>query len=73
MKEKFKIFFGNVRKESDETKEAFGILQKRIKGETVSDVDKSKLKEQLFDILKITIIGIPYICITKINNYGINR
>ena len=60
---KIKVFLSKVSEETDETKEAAKIIQKHIKGEPVSDEEEQKLKEQFFDILKITGIGIPFMLI----------
>ena len=52
-----------VRRESEETKEAAGILQKMVMGEKVTEEEKKLLKYQSIDLLKvlplIAIQGIP--------------
>jgi len=46
-----------VGQESDETKEAFNLLVSAIKGKELSDTDKTKISEQLKDLLRTVGLG----------------
>lgn len=56
----------SVKRESSETKQAAGILQKMIDGENVSNAEKKFLKEQSKDLIKIISTGVLPIPITAI-------
>lgn len=62
-KKSLKVFVSKVSNEADETKESAYIIGKYLKGETVTEEDDKKLKEQVFDMFKIIGIGIPFVLI----------
>ena len=63
LEDKIKVFVQKLSEEGVETKEAAKILQKHIRGENVTPEEEKQLKEQFFDVLKMTGIGIPFILI----------
>ena len=82
-KDNIKKFFKNVKNEAIETKDAAKIIEKHLKGEDVTEEEEKLLKEQIYDILKIAGIGIPFalipgasillpIIIKFANKYNIN-
>lgn len=58
--------WNSVKRESSETKQAVGILQRMIDGEDVSKSEKKFLKEQSKDLIKIISTGVLPIPITAI-------
>lgn len=54
------LFFKNMKQEADETKEAYGYIQKYLKGEKLTDEENHAIKEQFYDILKSAGIIIPF-------------
>ena len=58
-----KDFIYRLKKEGEETSEAYRILVRYAKGEVVSKEDCDKLKTQMIDVIKIVGIGIPYVLI----------
>ena len=58
-----KDFISRLKKEGEETSEAYRILVRYAKGEAVSKEDCDKLKTQMIDVIKILGIGIPYVLI----------
>jgi hypothetical protein len=58
-----KDFISRLKKEGEETSEAYRILIRYAKGEVVSKEDCDKLKTQMIDVIKIVGIGIPYMLI----------
>ena len=63
LEEKIHIFLKKLAEEGTETKDAAKIVQKYIKGESVSPEEELQLKEQFVDVIKMTGIGIPFILI----------
>lgn len=63
LEEKIRIFLNKLGEEGEETKEAAKIVQKYLTGDELTEDEEVKLKEQFFDILKMTGIGIPFILI----------
>jgi len=58
------VFLQNSKNEIDDTKEAFEIVKRHLaKDETLTNKDYQILKLQIYDLLKILGIGIPYILI----------
>src|ERR1035437_5326547 len=56
----FKTFVEKVGTEVDETKEAAIIIKKEASGLPITDEEKEKVREQLFDLLKIAGIAVPF-------------
>jgi hypothetical protein len=58
-----KDFLSRLKQEGEETSEAYKILIRYAKGETISKEDCEKVKNQMIDVIKIVGIGIPYMLI----------
>ena len=61
--DKLKFFALKMSEQGKETEVAAVIIQKHIKGESISPNEELQLKQTIFDILKIAGIGIPFVLI----------
>lgn len=59
-KKEIKIFLVKISIEARETKEAAYIVRKYTRGEKITEEEEKALKEQIYDVLKIAGIGIPF-------------
>jgi TctA family transporter len=60
IKKEIKIFANKLANEAKETKEAAKIVAKYSRGEELTDEEEEALKEQFYDVLKMTGIGVPF-------------
>lgn len=58
-----RIFFNNVGTEAKETKEASKILMKFIREGKVKPEEEKELKQQIYDLLKLVGVGVPFVLI----------
>lgn len=59
-REMAKVFWENISLEAKETKEAAQIIRKYASEGSISDEEEKALKLQVYDILKMAGIGIPF-------------
>jgi hypothetical protein len=59
-KKELKIFVKKLSNEARETKEAAQIVSKYARGEKITEEEEKALKEQIYDVLKVAGIGIPF-------------
>jgi hypothetical protein len=59
-KREIKLFVKRLANEAQETKEAALIIAKYTRGEEITEEEEKALKEQFYDVLKITGIGVPF-------------
>lgn len=60
MRRGFDLFMASFSQEMEETREAVSIVRKHVSGEDITEEEGEKLREQVYDILKMTGIGIPF-------------
>ena len=58
-----KKFFGNLNDEAKETQYASKVLVKYLKEGYLTDQEEKELRTQIYDLLKITGIGVPFVMI----------
>ncbi len=60
MRKGFDLFMTSFSQEMMETREAVSIVRKHVSGEEITEEEGEKLREQVYDILKMAGIGIPF-------------
>ncbi len=58
-----KHFFGNLNEEAKETQQASKVLVKYLKEGRISKEEEKELKTQVYDLLKMMGIGVPFVMI----------
>ena len=58
-----KQFFGNLNEEAKETQQASKVLVKYLKNGKISKEEEKELRTQIYDLLKVMGIGVPFVMI----------
>lgn len=62
-KKEIKIFAGKIANEAKETQEAASLVKKHLSGTPLTEEEEKILRQQFYDILKMTGIGVPFFII----------
>ena len=58
-----KHFFGNLNEEAKETQQASKVLVKYLKNGEITKEEEKELRTQIYDLLKVMGIGVPFVMI----------